>query len=64
METVLKEDVFDPGSSFHVLETELDAPVPQSHDAFISEMELQCLDLLMDSMDDDWAFMPTSVLAH
>ena len=53
METVLKEDVFDPSSSFHVLETELDAPVPQSHDAFTWKMELWCLDSLMDLMDDD-----------
>ena len=64
METALKEDVFDPSSSFHILETELDAPVPQSHDAFIHKMELQYLDSLMDTMDEDWAFTPTSVFAH
>ena len=64
METFLKEDVFDPSSSFHILETELDAPVPKSHEAFIRKMELQHLDSKMDSVDEDWSFVPTSVLAH
>ena len=63
-ETILREDVFDPSSSFHILETELDAPVPKSHEAFIWKMELQYLDSKMDSVDEDWSFVPTSVLAH
>ena len=51
METFLKEDVFDPSSSFHILETELNAPVPKSHEAFIRKMELQCLNSMTDSVD-------------
>ena len=64
METFLKEDIFEPSSSFHILETELDAPAHKSHEAFIRKMELQYLDSKMDSLDEDWSFVPTSVLTH
>ena len=58
-------DPFRPSTVLHTLETSIEPTVVDlSHEAFIRKMQLQYFDVIEDSKDDDWTYIPTGVLAH
>ena len=58
-------DPFCPSSSLHIIETSVESSnADLNHEAFIRKMQLQYFDALEDSLDEDWSFIPTGVIAH
>ena len=49
----------------HTIETSIE-PTPNDlcHEAFIRKMQLQYFDVIEDSKDEDWAYIPTGVISH
>ena len=58
-------DPFDPTSTHHILESQLSGSNDDlCHDAFLHKMQVQYFDHVKDSTDQDWSYVPTSVIAH